>query len=208
MRIERLLALPIPRMVFAAFWLLILLAGARQMRRRQVPSSTQKPVAIAKTGECPPASLLQLGPHYSAVREMAVNHRIQESDVDWASSGGKDLNKADFLGRYLACGEHAGDPLVLDTLRGAPSVQSSAGKMVYVLPMEQPGKGGSDLDVGSQMDIFEASKPLLRKVLVLAVQCGEATAVRCSVLLDMTPSEGALLLQADPEKVHIVRLHP
>jgi hypothetical protein len=138
---------------------------------------------------------------------MAVNHRVADSDVDWTDAAGKDLKQADFKGGYLACPMHPGDPLAREDLRETPIVQPSAGRVVYVLPLTEVTNKASELDVGSQLDVFEETKPLLRKAPVLAVQCSDATAAQCSVLLDLTPSEGALLLQADFVKLYIVRVH-
>jgi hypothetical protein len=138
---------------------------------------------------------------------MAVNHRVADADVDWADAAGKDLKRVDFHGRYLACPLHRGDPVVGEELRETPIVQPSAGRVVYVLPLTGPTNKASEMDVGSQLDVFEENKPLLRKAPVLAVQCSDATAAPCSVLLDLTPSEGTLLLQADFGKLYIVRVH-
>jgi hypothetical protein len=138
---------------------------------------------------------------------MVVNHRISEPDLEWTDVAGKKLSEVEFANRYLTCPVNLGDPVVAGEVRDTPIVQPSGGKLVYVLPATEPGNEVTDLDVGSVLDVFEGNTPLLRKVSVLAIQCSDSTTAHCSILLDLTPPEGNLLLRADAGKLYIVRLH-
>jgi hypothetical protein len=199
-------AVSLPRLIIGTIWLLVLLAGVLEMRREG--PSTNKVMPPVKGDVCASISSFESAPHYRAAREIMVNHRLGDADLDWDDSAGKSLHKAMFVGKYSSCALHTGQPVVSDLLRESPIVQATAGHSTYLLPVTELPQLTGDLDVGSVVDIFEGHIPVVRKIKVLAIQCSNLAADSCSIIVEVTPSEEQLISHVNLKIVSLVRVQP
>jgi hypothetical protein len=207
MIMDILLRLAAPRMLLAIAWFLVLVGGSLWMEsRKAAPRQSVSPPTIANG--CLSVKAKETLEYFSSNRDLAVNQRIVEADLNWSGRSNQSIQPKQFLGKYLACAVHSSEPVVLRELRDAPQVRASTGKSEYPLPLTGHLSFDLTFDVGSQIDLFEDSSPLLQKVPVLAVQCASIRTDDCAVLLELSPSDGRLLSRSDATKLRIVRVHP
>ncbi len=197
-----------PRLILGILWLSFLGLGSFWMEKHPKSLVPRLPARVTGANPCSPNDIKRARDHFSSLRDMVVNHRILETDLNWGEQSGQRLDRNLFLGKYLACPVRAGDPLVLEELWALPLVRPSAGKSAYLLPLANHAGLESNLDVSSQIELFENAKPLLRQVPVLAVQCDPVGPPNCIAVLDLSASDGQLLSRVDTTKLQIVRSRP